>query len=91
MLYWLSPGRHACTGAPLQRAHRTDLGEEVGATVYVDAAAGLDEEALRAHMLATVARFKVPRYIRLQIEPLPRIASGKVNKRLLREEARVAL
>lgn len=31
MLYWLSPGRHACTGAPLQRAHRTDLGEEVGA------------------------------------------------------------
>lgn len=67
------------------------LGEEVGATVYVDPASGLDEDAVRSHMLATVARFKVPRYFRLQTEPLPRIASGKVNKRLLREEAQAAL
>ncbi|MEM6709286.1 MAG: class I adenylate-forming enzyme family protein [Pseudomonadota bacterium] len=60
------------------------LGEEVGATVYVDPAAGLTEATVRAHMEATVARFKVPRYVRLSTEPLPRIASGKINKRALR-------
>lgn len=67
------------------------LGEEVGATVYVDPVAGLTEDQVREHMRATVARFKVPRYLRLQREPLPRIASGKINKRELRAEALAAM
>ena len=62
------------------------LGEEVGASVYVDPTAKLDEDAIRAHMEARVARFKVPRYLSIQTEPLPRIASGKINKRLLRDQ-----
>lgn len=33
MLYWLSPGRHARTGAPLQRAQRADRGEGEGGEV----------------------------------------------------------
>ncbi|MEM1433055.1 MAG: AMP-binding protein [Pseudomonadota bacterium] len=67
------------------------LGEEVGTTVYVDPQAELTEGAVRAHMEATVARFKVPRYIRLTTGALPRIASGKIDKRTLRAEALAAL
>ena len=61
------------------------LGEEVGATVF--ASRGLDADQLREFMVRHVARFKVPRYIRVVEEPLPRIASGKIFKRQLREEA----
>jgi long-chain acyl-CoA synthetase len=61
------------------------LGEEVGATVYADADLDLDE--LRASLDAHIAKFEVPRYIRVTHEPLPRTASGKVLKRQLRDEA----
>ena len=60
------------------------LGEEVGATVY--AGCRIDQEALRGFLLARVARFKIPRYLHFSREPLPRIASGKIDKRLLREQ-----
>ena len=65
------------------------LGEEVGATVF--ARSGLDSDELREFMLQHVDRFKVPRYIRISAEPLPRIASGKIFKRQLREEAIAAI
>jgi long-chain acyl-CoA synthetase len=58
------------------------LGEEVGATIYCRSA--LDETDLREFMSAQVARFKIPRYISFTDTPLPRIASGKINKRELR-------
>lgn len=61
------------------------LGEEVGATLYV--AADLEEQALRDFLSTRIARFMIPRYLRLQKEPLPRIASGKIFKRELRELA----
>ena len=61
------------------------LGEEVGATIYCRS--GLDEASLREFMSAQVARFKIPRYIFFTETPLPRIASGKINKRELRAEA----
>jgi long-chain acyl-CoA synthetase len=61
------------------------LGEEVGATVFGDLS--LDQQALRDYLIARLARFKVPRYITISAEPLPRIASGKIFKRQLREEA----
>jgi long-chain acyl-CoA synthetase len=60
------------------------LGEEVGATVY--GAASLDVEALRAFLGDHLARFEIPRYIRIAPEPLPRTASGKILKRQLRDE-----
>lgn len=60
------------------------LGEEVGATIYV--APGLEEEALRTFLMEQMARFKIPRYLTMTLEPLPRIASGKIDKRSLREQ-----
>ncbi len=60
------------------------LGEEVGATLY--AQGNIDEEALRGFLLEHIARFKIPRYLEFRWQPLPRIASGKINKRQLREE-----
>ncbi|MEP6623155.1 MAG: class I adenylate-forming enzyme family protein [Acidimicrobiia bacterium] len=61
------------------------LGEEVGATIH--ATAGLDIDALREFLAQHLARFEVPRYITTSAAPLPRIASGKIFKRQLRDEA----
>ena len=61
------------------------LGEEVGATVYANQ--DLTEDALKEFLMARIARFKIPRYINFSSDPLPRIASGKIDKRRLRELA----
>ncbi len=58
------------------------LGEEIGTTIYVRKA--VDEEALRGFLVDHLARFKIPRYISLTFETLPRIASGKIDKIELR-------
>jgi long-chain acyl-CoA synthetase len=78
----LHPGIHeaAVYAVPDER-----LGEEVGATVFGDP--GLDPEEIRAFLGAHLARFEVPKYIHISPEPLPRIASGKILKRQLRDEA----
>lgn len=60
------------------------LGEEVGATVY--ARDRIDEAELRAFLEPRLARFEIPRYLHVSDEPLPRIASGKLFKRQLRQE-----
>ncbi len=65
------------------------LGEEVGATVYAQGSLG--DEALRAFLEPRLARFEIPRYLRFADRPLPRIASGKIFKRKLREDALSAL
>ena len=59
------------------------LGEEVGATLYCQNI--IDADELRAFLLEHIARFKIPRYLEFSAEPLPRIASGKIDKRRLRE------
>ncbi|MEM6705762.1 MAG: class I adenylate-forming enzyme family protein [Acidobacteriota bacterium] len=61
------------------------LGEEVGASVYSREV--IDEGELRDFLAERLAKFEVPRYFFLTAEPLPRIASGKIYKRGLREEA----
>ena len=38
-----------------------------------------------------LAGFEIPRFFRFSAEPLPRIASGKIFKRRLRDETLVAL
>ena len=65
------------------------LGEEVGATVYAEP--GLDVEDLRTFARQHLAAFKVPRYVLIQTEPLPRIATGKIAKRDLRAAAHRSL
>ena len=76
------PGiREACVYAvPDER-----LGEEVGATLYVTEI--LDEAAVREFLSDRLAKFEIPRYFHQQLDPLPRIASGKIAKRQIRGEA----
>jgi long-chain acyl-CoA synthetase len=61
------------------------LGEEVGTTLYVSAA--IEEDELTGFLQTRLAKFKIPRHISQQQQPLPRTASGKILKRDLREEA----
>ena len=61
------------------------LGEEVGATLQLRVP--VNEAELRAFLAPHLARFEIPRYFHFQTEPLPRIASGKIFKRQLRDEA----
>ena len=60
------------------------LGEEVGATIF--SAEPVDEEELRDFLLNQMARFKIPRHLSFSANPLPRIASGKIDKRRIRTD-----
>ena len=66
------------------------LGEEVGAAIVVKDGATLSGDALRDFARERIAGFKIPRYIWLQTELLPRNASGKFLKRELRETLQTA-
>ncbi|TGN66844.1 fatty-acyl-CoA synthase [Nocardioides eburneiflavus] len=60
---------------------------EVGcAYVVLRTGADLDEIALRAHLEQRLARYKIPRYVEL-CDELPRNATGKVLRSVLRERA----
>jgi long-chain acyl-CoA synthetase len=65
------------------------LGEEVGATLYCDKT--LTAEHITEFLASRIARFKIPRYVIFSAEPLPRIASGKIDKRHLRQLAEESL
>lgn len=67
--------------AAFARPHPS-LGEEVGLAVTFDAAGNL--EALRKVLDAALAPFKQPRKI-LVLDPLPRLGSGKIDRRALVE------
>jgi long-chain acyl-CoA synthetase len=69
----------AVVGVP----HRT-LGEEVKAVVQLRAGADVTGEDLRDFCRKHLADFKVPEYVELRDEPLPRNPAGKVLKNLLR-------
>ncbi|MGE3296579.1 MAG: class I adenylate-forming enzyme family protein [Porticoccaceae bacterium] len=56
------------------------LGERVGAMVQLRAGATAGADALRAHVAARIAAFKVPERIDIVDEPLPRNANGKILK-----------
>jgi len=51
---------------------------------------GVDVSALIAHCNARLADYKVPRYVAVRTEPLPRLATQKISKPALREEYRDA-
>ena len=79
---YLHPGvfEAAAFGVPDER-----LGEELAVVVMRRPGADLDAEAVRAHVARHLARFKVPRYVWLLDEPLPRLAAGKIDKLALRD------
>jgi long-chain acyl-CoA synthetase len=61
------------------------LGEEVGVAIVLKDSERLDDAMLRTHCAASMAKHKVPRYVWILDEPLPRNASGKFLRRELRE------
>jgi long-chain acyl-CoA synthetase len=79
--------RHAsvaecCTfGVPDDR-----LGEEVGVAVVLRPGETATPQELRAHVAGILAKHKVPRYVWILNEALPRNASGKFLRRQLRDE-----
>ncbi len=61
------------------------LGEEVAAAVFLRPGHRVDAAGLREHCAAIMAKHKIPRYLWIVDEPLPRNASGKFLRRQLRE------
>jgi len=66
------------------------LGEEVGAAVYPVAGAAPSAQEIREFCQQSLAAYKVPRYIWILDEPLPRNASGKFMKKTLQDVLEVA-
>ncbi len=66
------------------------LGEEVGVAVFLKDNQNATADELRAHCQTLIAGHKVPRYVWITQEPLPRNASGKFLKRELRERLKLA-
>lgn len=62
-------------GRPDQR-----LGERLIATVVAAAGSDLTEDELKAHCRTRLALYKVPREVTVTYDPLPRTASGKVDR-----------
>ena len=67
------------------------LGETLAAVVVTKPGASLTNEAVRDFTAAHLAKFKVPDHVWVRRERLPRIASEKIFKRGLREEAIASL
>ena len=62
-------------------------GETGAALVVIQAGSPLDATAITAHCSVRLARFKVPRHVEI-VASLPRTASGKIQKHLLRASYR---
>ena len=67
-----------------------ELGEEVKAVVQVAPGASLTEQDVREWVGEALATFKVPTYVELTDDKLPRNASGKLLKNVLRGEGEVS-
>jgi len=61
-----------------------ELGERVKAIVRRVPGSALAESAVRAHVAAHMASFKVPEFVEFTEEPLPRNPAGKLLKNALR-------
>ena len=66
------------------------LGEEVAAAIYLKEGASTEVSAIREQLKTTLASYKIPRYIWLLDEPLPRNANGKFIKREIRDTLDIA-
>jgi acyl-CoA synthetase (AMP-forming)/AMP-acid ligase II len=71
----------AVFGAPDER-----LGEVPVAVVYVKDGERLNEPQLRAFLDGKLAKFKIPERIIFSPEPLPRLGTGKIDRRALKAQ-----
>ncbi len=62
------------------------FGETPAAIITVSPGADLTERSVVAHCERLLSDYKVPRYVVLRSEPLPRLPSGKLAKKTVREE-----
>ncbi|WP_280182696.1 DUF3039 domain-containing protein, partial [Nocardia cyriacigeorgica] len=86
-----------CAGAVAGARHVADaavlavpddvMGEKVGAVLFADGAE-IDVDAVIAHCREQLADFKVPQYVTVVDQALPRNAGGKLLKAQLREQIR---
>ncbi|MDQ2649849.1 MAG: AMP-binding protein, partial [Actinomycetota bacterium] len=67
-----------------------ELGEEVKAVVQLEEGSQLNEAGVRQWVADGLAAFKVPTYVDLTFDKLPRNASGKLLKNVLRGEGEVS-
>ncbi len=77
---------HVLEAAVIGVDHRT-LGQEVKAIVVPRPGHPLDVDELKRFVGETLAYYKVPQYVEVREEPLPRNATGKVMKHVLSGEA----
>lgn len=80
-----SVGEVAAFGLPDSR-----LGEQLAVAIVPNAGTSISEEEIREFVGASLARFKVPHFVFFREAPLPRNASGKVLKNVLRDEYRAS-
>ena len=69
-------------------AKDAEFGETPLAVVHADGCVGV--RTILTHCRQMLASYKVPRYIALEPEPLPRLPSGKISKVTLREKYKEA-
>jgi acyl-CoA synthetase (AMP-forming)/AMP-acid ligase II len=62
------------------------LGEKVGAVIVSLPGQSVAVEPILAYLRERLADFKVPQYIALRAEPLPRNPGGRILKRRLRDD-----
>jgi acyl-CoA synthetase (AMP-forming)/AMP-acid ligase II len=67
------------------------LGEVPAAAIYSEDDRALDAEALRGFLAGRIAQYKIPAYIWVHHEPLPKLGTGKIDKKMLRERYREEL
>lgn len=60
-------------------------GETVAATIMPKPGMQVTIEEIAAHCRERLARYKVPKYIKIMHEPLPKSAAGKILRRVLKE------
>jgi fatty-acyl-CoA synthase len=64
------------------------FGETPAAIIVTDPGRDIDEARVVSHCESMLADYKVPRYVVLRADPLPRLPSGKIAKQLVRHEYR---
>ncbi|MEA3029772.1 MAG: steroid-24-oyl-CoA synthetase [Sphingomonadales bacterium] len=67
------------------------LGEVPAAVIYSEDDKAFDAETLRAFLAGRIAQYKIPAYIWVHHQPLPKLGTGKIDKKALRERYREEL
>jgi acyl-CoA synthetase (AMP-forming)/AMP-acid ligase II len=62
------------------------LGEVPAAVIYCETDRALDQEGLLRFLDGKISQYKIPAYLWVHNEPLPKLGTGKIDKKLLREE-----